>query len=71
MRSIIPKLLVVMILTTAPVAAQISPGDLSRAHQNLEGIANCQQCHETGRELSGAKCLACHTEIKAQVDAKH
>lgn len=49
---------------------QISAGPLSRVHENLEGISNCVQCHESGREISGAKCLACHTEIKAQIDAR-
>jgi uncharacterized paraquat-inducible protein A len=49
---------------------QISPGPLSRAHGNLEGITNCVQCHESGSEISGAKCLTCHTEIKSQLDSK-
>ncbi len=50
--------------------SQFSPGDLSRAHQNLEGTSNCTQCHEVGNEISGKKCLACHSEIKSQLDKK-
>jgi hypothetical protein len=50
--------------------AQISPGELSRAHAALEGISNCSQCHESGQEISGAKCLTCHTEIKREFDTK-
>jgi hypothetical protein len=50
--------------------AQLSPGELSKAHAALEGIANCSQCHESGREISGVKCLECHVEIKQGLDAK-
>ncbi len=50
--------------------AQFSPGELSRAHQQLEGTDNCTQCHEVGQTISGAKCLSCHTEIKKQFDLK-
>lgn len=44
--------------------AQFSPGNLSRVHEHLEGTQNCTQCHEIGREISGAKCRDCHTEIQ-------
>lgn len=42
---------------------QISPGDLSAAHANLEGMINCTQCHDIGKKVSNTKCLDCHTEI--------
>lgn len=58
-------------LATQCARAQISPGELSRAHQNFEGVTNCSQCHESGSEISGAKCLTCHAEIRKQIDAKH
>jgi hypothetical protein len=51
--------------------AQFSPGDLTRPHQFLDGTQNCTKCHEVGKEISGAKCLGCHEEIKQQFDAKH
>jgi len=50
--------------------AQFSPGELSRPHQQLEGIERCAQCHEVGREISGVKCLTCHAEIKTMIEAK-
>jgi hypothetical protein len=53
------------------VRAQFSPGDLSKAHQQLEGVNNCLQCHETGNEISGKKCTACHAEIQNVINAKH
>jgi len=43
--------------------AQISPGDLSKSHKDLEGISNCTKCHDLGKQVSKAKCLTCHTEI--------
>jgi hypothetical protein len=60
-----------VLLCLQSVRAQISPGELSSAHQQLEGITNCAQCHESGKEISGAKCLSCHKEIKAQIEARH
>jgi hypothetical protein len=51
--------------------AQISPGPLSKAHSDLEGISNCTQCHESGQEISGTKCLSCHSEIKTQISSGH
>lgn len=49
--------------------AQISPGDLSKAHAHLEGASNCTQCHAVGNKVTREKCLACHQEIKNNIDA--
>jgi hypothetical protein len=70
MRKFVLALITVLALGSQSTRAQISPGELSKGHQHLEGISNCSQCHESGKELSGAKCLTCHTEIKKQNDAK-
>jgi len=51
------------------VSAQISPGDLSKSHANLEGVTNCTQCHSVGNKVTREKCLACHKDIKAEIDA--
>lgn len=51
-------------------SAQISPGDLTKAHAHLEGITNCTKCHVLGDKVSNEKCLDCHKEIKTRVDAK-
>ena len=61
---------ILLVGVCVPACAQFSPGDLSKAHQHLEGMGNCLQCHESGNEISGAKCLTCHQEIKASLDAK-
>lgn len=46
---------------------QISPGDLTQAHADLEGMSNCTQCHDIGSKVSNSKCLECHDEISALV----
>jgi hypothetical protein len=51
--------------------AQISPGELTRAHEKLEGVNNCTKCHEQGEEITGKKCLDCHTEIRNAIGGKH
>lgn len=50
--------------------AQISPGELARAHANLEGVENCTKCHTLGKEISNDRCLACHTEIATRMKAR-
>lgn len=62
-------------LTTSGVAhAQLgnllSPGRLAKAHANLEGLANCQQCHEQGQKVSTSKCLTCHKPVAERIRLK-
>lgn len=47
--------------------AQISPGPLARAHQNLNGPANCTRCHGVSPRSPEFHCLECHREIAAEV----
>lgn len=47
--------------------AQISPGELSKAHANLEGISNCTKCHDLGKSVSEDKCLECHKVIAGSI----
>lgn len=56
-----------IILWTAPVLAQLSPGKLSAAHSKLEGISNCTQCHVLGKQITNQKCLDCHKEIQSLI----
>jgi hypothetical protein len=58
-----------VVLLAAPGKAQFSPGELSRPHAQLEGTTNCATCHDVGHEISGKKCLVCHTEIAAALRA--
>ena len=56
-------LLILIIVSSFQVMAQISPGKLSNAHANLEGISNCTECHVIGEKETSSKCLECHKEI--------
>jgi thioredoxin reductase/ferredoxin len=60
----VPLAVALLLLSgAAPLAAQVSPGPLARAHAQLEGVTNCTQCHgRSGTEMP-AKCLSCHREI--------
>lgn len=57
-----------MMLPGAAVAfAQISPGELSAVHADLEGVDKCTSCHTLGRNIGNEKCLACHTDIADRI----
>jgi hypothetical protein len=68
------KILIRSILLLSVVSgrswAQISPGPLSRAHTQLEGLTKCLSCHEAGEQLSNNKCLKCHTAIAVRLEDK-
>lgn len=61
--------LVICLFGIQQVTAQISPGELIQAHAHLQGASNCTKCHEVGNKVTKEKCLACHKEIKAKIDA--
>jgi hypothetical protein len=61
---------IVWAMTVTPASAQISPGELSRAHADLEGMKNCLKCHDLGEGPSDAKCMDCHREIAALLSAQ-
>ncbi len=52
------------------VFAQLSPGDLSKAHAHLEGMKNCTNCHVLGEKETTSKCLECHKEIQQLINKK-
>ncbi|HMB69735.1 MAG TPA: hypothetical protein VKU85_10505, partial [bacterium] len=47
-----------------PAAAQISPGPLARAHEDIEGVTNCLKCHGIGEHVVDDRCLECHQAIE-------
>jgi hypothetical protein len=63
-------LTVILLMSFAVMSAQLSPGDLSNAHAQFEGLSNCTQCHVLGNKVSNDKCLACHTEILNRVNVQ-
>jgi len=58
---------VVLMLAPGGSFAQISPGELSAAHAELEGVFNCTKCHVLGEKVTNAKCLECHKEINTRI----
>jgi hypothetical protein len=59
---------IVALCLVAPAYSQISPGPLARAHQGLNGDANCIKCHEVSTKSPQFRCLDCHKEIAAEID---
>ncbi len=45
------------------------PGPLIEGHADLEN-GDCLKCHDTGQGVPDSKCLACHKEIRADVEGK-
>ena len=66
-RDLLP-ILALLALLSATARAQISPGPLARAHQDLEGATRCTTCHKLGGEPI-FKCLDCHAEIASRLSA--
>ena len=56
----------ILLLSILPDLAvgQLSPGDLNQKHADLEGLKNCEKCHQAGQKISSDKCLACHTILR-------
>lgn len=52
------------------LGALISPGPLAKAHAELEGIRQCQSCHEAGRRVSATRCLTCHKPVAERMASK-
>ncbi len=50
--------------------AQISPGDLSKAHADLSGPSHCTDCHDRGVRPPQFKCLNCHRDIRERLALK-
>ena len=58
-----------VIIVAAFLAAQVfSPGPLSSAHKQLDGLTSCTKCHEEGGKHSNARCIECHKEIGRRID---
>jgi len=59
-----------MLLRPQSASAQlISPGKLTSAHSELEGMRNCTRCHQLRKPgPSDDKCLECHEPLRIRVD---
>lgn len=45
------------------------PGKLSTVHGELRGEKNCTKCHAAAGEVGPSRCLACHGELAARIQA--
>ena len=55
-------------LMPRPTGAQfLSPGKLARPHAEIDGDANCSECHSSGKRLDTDACLACHDELSIRI----
>lgn len=60
----------IILLFPILLAAQFSPGELSKYHAHLEGNTNCIKCHELGKKEISNGCNDCHTPLKIRIDSK-
>ncbi len=67
MRNIVA--IISLLLFSSSILAQFSPGKLSNAHKDLEGLNNCTKCHEVGASISEARCLDCHKALNKRIKA--
>jgi hypothetical protein len=58
---------IVLILFPVTIRAQLSPGDLAEVHAFLEGLKNCESCHEARKQISPGKCLQCHKILNESI----
>lgn len=58
-----------LLVAAGEARAQISPGELSAAHAELEGSADCLECHQPRRGVDPARCLSCHTLLAGRIEA--
>ena len=63
------RIIIILLFFTSITFAQISPGDLTDAHANLEGLSKCTKCHELGEKVLNSKCLECHSEINTLINS--
>jgi cytochrome c7-like protein len=65
-----PKLSIALLFIIIQNAvAQLSPGDLSQVHADLEGLSNCTKCHEIGEKVQPQNCLSCHKILDERIKA--
>src|ERR1017187_7054823 len=68
---VVVRVLLIAAATLAPeMFAQMSPGPLSKPHQDLDGPLACAKCHVFGAGSAQLRCLDCHQEIAHRLTEK-
>jgi hypothetical protein len=52
----------------AATAQFLSPGPVSKEHQEVDGDDDCARCHEQGEGVPDRLCLDCHRPIQARMN---
>ncbi len=55
-------------LAAGRASAQLSPGELSRAHAELDSSRACLECHTTGKGVTSERCLSCHGLLAERIE---
>ena len=61
-------IILTLVFLAMQAVAQISPGELSKPHESLQGIKNCTKCHELGKKISPSYCLDCHSLLRDRIE---
>ena len=69
MRALVVAVVVMLALAGRAHAQLMSPGPLSAAHASIDGDSHCDDCHQSGKQVVAARCLACHRDLGARLDA--
>lgn len=75
MRAYTRTVLVFFLLCSFPwlsgqdIGLLVSPGKLSKVHAQYAGVENCKACHTAGKKTDTAKCLQCHKDLAARINA--
>ena len=64
---LITGLILLLLILPDFAIGQLSPGELNQKHADLEGLKNCEKCHQAGQQISSQKCLACHTILRDRI----
>jgi len=62
------RIFFISIILFSNLYAQLSPGDLSHVHADLEGLSNCTKCHEIGEKVQSQNCLSCHKILYERIE---
>jgi hypothetical protein len=70
LRIALSMLIVTCLVTRSAEGQLLSPGRLSAAHQQIDGLRNCTSCHELGkRGVSAERCTSCHQTVATRIAA--
>ena len=71
MKALLAAALLVLCASPSAEAQLASPGPLTHAHAQLEGMRSCTRCHELRQEgISPARCLSCHEPLARRLRAR-